>query len=95
MIIINSYQILNETVESKFNITVSLKQEKNYCLIIPSNPIADIDILKLHKQDIKDSLIQIKYIINNKLYSDKTLEKLNDFNKWIYKNCLNINEISI
>jgi hypothetical protein len=95
MIIINSYQILNETVESKFNITVSLKKPKNYCLIIPSNPIADIDILKLHKQDIKISLIQIKNIINKKLYSDKTLEKLNDFNKWIYKNCLNINEISI
>tara|TARA_B100000674_G_C37275368_1_gene660807 strand:- start:269 stop:547 length:279 start_codon:yes stop_codon:yes gene_type:complete len=92
MIIINSYEILNETVESKFNVTVN---NKNYCLIIPSNPIADIDILKLHQLDIKNTIIQLKNIINNKLYSDKTLEKLNDFNKWLYKNFFSFNEISI
>ena len=86
------YEILNDTVESKFNMTVN---NKKYCLIIPSNPIADIDILKLHQLDIKNTIIQLKNIIDNKLYSNKTLEKLNDFNKWLYKNFFNYNEISI
>ena len=91
MIIIESYEILNETVESKFNISV---HKKNYCLIIPSNPIADIDILKLHKINIENTLIKLKFIINNQLYSNKTLEKLNNFIKWLHKNFFNYNEIS-
>jgi len=64
-------------------------------LIIPSNPLIDVDILKLHKIDKKDSLIIVQNIIKNKLYSTETLEQLVLFKNWIYKNCINFNQLSL
>lgn len=92
MIIIQSYEIIKNSVQSKFKISIN---NNFYYLTIPSNPLVDIDILKLHKVDKKESLIIIQNIIKNKLYSKETLEQLILFKKWIYENCLNLNQLSL
>jgi hypothetical protein len=92
MIIIESYEIIKDSVQSKFKISIN---NNNYFLIIPLNPLIDVDILKLHKVDEKESLIIIKNIIKNKLYSKETLEKLILFKNWIYNNCLNFSQLSL
>ena len=92
MIIIESYKIFKDSVESKFNVKIN---NNIFILTLPSNPLVDIDILKLHNQEERESIITIQKIIDNKLYSKKTIKQLISFKKWIYQNCINFNQINL
>ena len=66
-LIISSYRLVKESVESEFKITLDVfkNSDIHFILKYPSNPILDCQIINLHEQSIQQTLLKLhksKYI---------------------------------
>jgi len=80
------YSIDKNTVQSNFIFNFKNKINnisEKYILETPLNPLLDIEILQLVDLEIKDKIIKLKNLINNKEYSYKAILALSNFIKWI------------
>ena len=66
---IKKYEFKKESVESLYDLLIS---NINYNLVLPANPIVDIEILKLHDKNLKEVIKILDNIILKKKYSYKT-----------------------
>ena len=83
-IYIAQYEFIKEEIRSSFIIHLEYNQiSSTYNLCIPSNPLLDIEILKLFKKDFKKIMNKLDNIINEKTYSKTTIEDINKFKQWI------------
>lgn len=70
---IKKYEFKKESVESLYNLLIS---NINYNLVLPSNPIVDIEILKLHDKNLTEVIEILDNIISKKKFSYKTSVEL-------------------
>ena len=60
------YSIKEDTIESSFSFTLIFNNNNyNYELNLPSNPILDIEILKLNELDFNTKVIKLKKLVKN------------------------------
>ena len=89
---IKGYTSDNNTIESHFLFVIEYDNNNiQYKLIIPTNPLIECDLLKLHLQDINKVRKVLIKLITKKEYSCKTTDKLLLFLNWIN----NINNVSV
>ena len=81
---IAQYEFMKEEIQSSFIFHLEFNHiSSTYNLRIPSNPLLDIEILKLFKNDFLKIMMKLDKIINEKTYSKITLEEINKFKQWI------------
>lgn len=79
-----NYTIDESTIESCFIFSLRLdKNLFNYKLNLPSNPVLDIEILRLTELEFNEKILKLKKIIKNKEYSFKSLKSLTKFVMWL------------
>ena len=89
---IKGYMSDNNTIESHFLFVIEYDNNNiQYNLNIPTNPLIECDLLKLHLQDINKVRKVLIKLITKKEYSCKTTNKLLLFLNWIN----NINNVSV
>ena len=86
-LIISSYQLLKESVESEFKLTFNIIQNNGiyYTLKYPSNPILDCEIINLHEQSLQQVVIKLLKIIEEDEFGISTRIELIQFKNWIIK----------
>ena len=86
-LIISSYQLLKESVESEFKLTFNIIQNSGICynLKYPSNPILDCEIINLHDQPLQQVVIKLLKIIEEDEFGISTRIELIQFKNWIIK----------
>ena len=81
---ITKYFLDKETFESCFIFEYKINKDLYiYNLKYPSNPLIDIEILKLVELDFSFKIDKLKKIIKGKEYSFKSIKLLTDFILWI------------
>jgi hypothetical protein len=86
-LIISSYQLLKESVESEFKLTFNIIQSSgvSYNLKYPSNPILDCQIINLHDQPLQQVVIKLLKLIEEDEFGFSTRIELIQFKNWIIK----------
>lgn len=86
-LIISSYQLLKESVESEFKLTFNIIQNSGICYTLkyPSNPILDCEIINLHEQPLQQVVIKLLKIIEEDEFGISTRIELIQFKNWIIK----------
>ena len=86
-LIISSYQLLKESVESEFKLTFNIIQNTgvNYTLKYPSNPILDCEIINFHDQPLQQVVIKLLKLIEEDEFGISTRIELIQFKNWIIK----------
>lgn len=89
-----NYSINKNTIESCFTFNLIINNNTYYYeLNLPSNPILDIEILKLIELNLNDKILVLKKLVKNKDYSFKSSKSLTNFVLWIENNIKTINVI--
>ena len=89
---IKGYAQVYSSVESHFIFIMEINGISiEYNLKIPTNPLVECDLLKLHEKEINKVREVIINIISKKKYSNKTILKLLEFKTWIE----NVNNVDI
>lgn len=96
-LIISSYQLLKESVESEFKITFDIfkNNDIHFVLKYPSNPILDCQIINLHEQPIQKVIIKIHKLIEEDEFGISSRVQLIQFKNWISKIISLSNNISV
>tara|TARA_B100000900_G_C20392961_1_gene639399 strand:+ start:339 stop:650 length:312 start_codon:yes stop_codon:yes gene_type:complete len=86
-LIISSYQLLKESVESEFKITFDIFKNNDiqFVLKYPSNPILDCQIINLHEQPIQQAIIKIHKLIEEDEFGISSRVQLIQLKNWISK----------
>ena len=86
-LVIKSYNLLKDTIESEFKLTFNLIQESGveYILKFPSNPILDCQVINLDSQPINIVVLKILNLIEEDEYGINTRIELIKFKNWIIK----------
>ena len=81
------YDLLKETVESEFKITLNLIKESNlvFNLRYPSNPILDCKIINLNNEQINLVVNKINLLIDEDEFGIVTRIELIKLKNWIIK----------
>ena len=84
---IDQYEFIENEILSSFIFHLEYNQVSSaYNLQIPSNPLIDIDILKLVKNsdnDISKVIKNLNKIINSNKYSNETISEIKNLKQWI------------
>ena len=86
-LVILDYNLLKESVESKFNITINVLKDEGivYSLQYPSNPILDCQIINLNEENLNNVIIKIIDIIEQDEYGITTRIELIKLKNWLIK----------
>ena len=86
-LIISSYKLIKESVESEFKITFDIfkNNDIHYLLKYPSNPILDCIIVHLHEQSLQQTISKIHKLIEEDEFGINTRIQLVQFKSWISK----------
>ena len=86
-LVILDYNLLKESVESKFNLTINVLKNEGiiYCLQYPSNPILDCQIINLNEENLNNVIIKIIDIIEQDEYGITTRIELIKLKNWLIK----------
>ena len=86
-LIISEYNLLKQTVESEFKITLDIL--KNTCISFtlkyPSNPILDCQIVNLHEEPLKTVIQNLNKLIEEDEYGIISRVQLIQLRGWILK----------
>jgi hypothetical protein len=74
------FEILKDVIQTKIVFDV---EDKFFQILIPSNPLVEIDLLKLNNSNINIVKNSLQKIINNKTYSYKTNLELTNLLNWL------------
>ena len=86
-LLISSYKLVKESVESEFKITLDIfkNNDIHFILKYPSNPILDCQIINLHEQPLQKIIIKIHKLIEEDEFGISTRIQLLQFKNWISK----------
>lgn len=84
------FEILKDVIQTKIVFEVN---EKYFQIMIPTNPLVEIDLLKLNNYNINFVKNNLEKIINKKIYSYKTNLELTNLLNWL--NTINISLVNI
>lgn len=96
-LIISEYNLLKQTVESEFKITLDIFKNTDitFNLKYPSNPILDCQIINLHEESLQIVIQNLNKIIEEDEYGIISRVQLIQLRSWLIK-AINIgNEMSI
>lgn len=96
-LIISEYNLLKQTVESDFKITLDIFKNTDigFNLKYPSNPILDCQIVNLHEEPLQVVIQNLNKLIQEDEYGIVSRVQLMQLRAWILK-ALNLgNEMSI
>lgn len=81
------YEFDENEVTSNFTFELTIEQNSIlYIVSIPTDPICDIEILKLNKKSIEQIINKLFYIIKNKEFNYKANESIKKLYSWIMIN---------
>ena len=93
---ITNYSINETTIESCFKFNLIFNNINYiYELNLPSNPILDIEILRLTELNLNNKILVLKKLVKNKDYSFKSSKSLTNFILWIENIIKNTNVIYV
>jgi hypothetical protein len=84
------FEILKDIIQTKIIFEV---ENKYFQILIPTNPLIEIDLLKLNNFNITIVKNSLQKIINNKTYSYKTNLELTNLLNWL--NTINVSLVNI
>ena len=84
------FEILKDVIQTKIVFEVN---EKYFQIMIPTNPLVEIDLLKLNNNNINFVKNNLEKIINKKIYSYKTNLELINLLNWL--NTINLALVNI